>query len=170
MKKTIKIDKGQPLELDSSLGWLYCYQEQFGHDILPDLMPAIESLLTLSVDVLRNGTGAGDVLAALDGDTLSDAFLQLFGFETTTTLNVVWSLAKNADDSIGDPREFYGAYETFPIDRVFPVALQLIIESSVSSKNARSLLTTLNKMRTSISTRSRSQGSTEGLQSTRSDA
>ena len=170
MKKTIKIDKGQPLELDGSLGWLYCYQEQFGHDILPDIMPAIESFLTLSVDVLQNGAKPGDILRCLDSDMLSDAFLKLFSLETTTALNVIWSLAKNADDDIGDPRSFYGQYDTFPNDAVFPVALKLILESSASSKNAKSLLARLEKLIASISTRSQSQASTEGSQSTRSDA
>lgn len=161
MKKTIKI-KEHPVELNSSLGWLYCYREQFGHDILPDLMPALESLLTLSVGVLNSGADPKDVLAALDSDTISDAMINMIGLESVTVLNIIWSLAKNADDDLPDPRSFYGEFDAFPIDTVAPVAFRMIIESSVSSKNAKSLLERLTRARTSLSTRSRSQGSTEG--------
>ena len=159
MKKTIKI-KEHPVELNSSLGWFYCYREQFGHDILPDLMPALESLLTLGV--LNSGADPKDVLAALDSDTISEAMINMIGLESVTVLNIIWSLAKNADDDLPDPRTFFDGFDAFPIDTVAPVAFRMIIESSVSSKNAKSLLERLTRARTSLSTRSRSQGSTEG--------
>ena len=44
MKKTILIED-QPIEINSSLGWLFCYREQFGHDILPDLLPLLDAAL-----------------------------------------------------------------------------------------------------------------------------
>ena len=40
MKKTIKLYKDCELTLSNNAGWLYEYREQFGHDIVPDIMMA----------------------------------------------------------------------------------------------------------------------------------
>lgn len=47
MKRTFDFE-GIPVELNSSMGWFLIYREQFGHDILPDLMPAIDAVFGLA--------------------------------------------------------------------------------------------------------------------------
>ena len=54
MKKEIKIGD-KTVELNSSAGWFYDYQEQFGHDIMPDLMPLLEGLLGTLAELQESG-------------------------------------------------------------------------------------------------------------------
>lgn len=51
-----------------------------------------------------------------------------------TIYNVVWALAKNADDSIGEPTAFFDQYDSLPIlDSEF---LNTIIELTLGSMGA----------------------------------
>ena len=180
MVKTIMIE-GHQVDVDTSAGWFYEYMEQFGHDIMPKIMPIAESILAAVVSVLqekeaaRNGsddTGKGtitekDILTAMENDALVDAFIKISGMEFTTVLNIFWAMAKNHDEKIEGPKEFYKSLESFPWDAMAPEILRLIIESSVSSKNAKSLLEKIDKLTekingTSTSTPSLSPASTEG--------
>lgn len=158
MKKRIKINKSQSIELNSSLGWLYRYREQFGHDILPDLMPALESMLGLAAKAFTGG----DYRNILDDDNLAEFMITVSGMETTTLLGVVWALAKNADDDLDDPETFFNSFDAFPIDTVIPEAFRMIANSSISSKNVKRLLTRIAQAKASLSTGSPSQESTEG--------
>lgn len=166
MKKLVKINNDQSVELNGSLGWLYVYREQFGHDILPDIMPMIESGLTTAVKLMQ-GVEDQEVLTqtnllnAIDDEILNDAFINLSGLELTTVLNIVWAMAKNSDDQISSPELFFNEYERLPLDKIIPVVIRMIIESSISSKNVKSLLTMIKKMNRLHSTRSQSQASTE---------
>lgn len=161
MVKTIRINKDQSIELNSSMGWLYSYREQFGHDILPDLMPMIESLLGLSVKVMQKTDGAKGVIDAIDDEVLTDFVISISGAETLTLLSIIWAMAKNANPAIAAPEEYFDQFETFPLDKVVPAAARMILDSSVSSKNAKRLLTILKGIQ-SRSTRSPSQESIEG--------
>lgn len=169
MKKEITIGN-QRVELNSSAGWLYVYREQFGWDILPDLMPIVETVLGFSIKMLSNVTGdtidLSDIVGVLDDDTIDEMFSTISGLELTTMLNIFWALAKNADDGVGRPRDFLNSFETFPVDEVGPEVFKMIIESSISSKNAKRLLAVLKSMRESanrsLSTNSQSQEPTEG--------
>ena len=166
MIKKININKGQSIELSSSLGWLIIYREQFGHDILPDLMPLIESGLTTAVKVMQNSKGNKevkevDVLENIDDEILTDVFISLSGMEFTTVLNIIWAMAKKADDSIERPEDFYDRFETLPLDTIMPVVVKMIVNSMVSSKNAKRLLMMLKDLKQSTSMKSSSQALTE---------
>lgn len=161
MIKKITLNKDQSMELSGSVGWLMIYKERFGRDILPDIMPVLESGLTASVKMLQNGAGADNFIDSIDDEILTNMFITLSGFEMTTALQIIWAMAKKADDDIPGPEDYYDQFEVFPLDKVLPVAINLIITSMVSSKNAKSLLTMVKSLRTSHSTKSSSQASTE---------
>jgi len=173
MIKTIKITKSQSVELSGSAGWLLIYRETFGHDILPDIMPMIESTLSLAVEILQGSTISVDkngiseidvnsVISNLDGGVLSSLFINLSGLESTTLLRIIWAMAKHADDDTPSILEFYKQFENFPLDVVVPKAVRLIIDSTVSAKNARRLLS-LRKIAAGLpQTKYSLQGSTEG--------
>ena len=56
MIREIRIED-RTVEINSSAGWLYEYRNRFGHDILPDIMPIIESVLAAGVSVLQESGG-----------------------------------------------------------------------------------------------------------------
>ena len=151
--------EGKPVELNSSAGWLYVYRNQFGRDILPDIMPMIESLLTLAIDFMKHSEDGEITFEKLiefaDDDKLDDIYARLSGMETVTLLGIFWVLAKNADRSIGQPEEYFNEFEILPLDEIIPAVFRLIIESSISSKNSQSLLNSLKikKMSQLVSTK-----------------
>lgn len=145
MKKTIKIDDEQKFEINSSSGWLYAYQEQFGHDVLPVLLPAAEALLQTMADLMKDSKSdnVGDILAAADEETISNAFITLSGMQLTTVTNIVWAMAKNANDSIESPREWLNSFDVFPWDIVVPQVLGAALEACISKKKFKKLKETI---------------------------
>ena len=47
MQTTITLENGQEIKIDNNLAWLMEYQNQFGEDILPTLMPLMLSFTDL---------------------------------------------------------------------------------------------------------------------------
>lgn len=150
MIKTIRLNKDQSIELNSSMGWLLVYRETFGHDILPDVMPIIESGLSMAIELLQGSTvnvnkdGAeidiNEIISNIDSGILSSFFINLSGLETTSIMQIVWAMAKNANDDIPNMIEYYNGFDTFPLDVIMPKVVRAIIDSTVSSKNAKRLL------------------------------
>lgn len=143
--KQITINENCKINMDSSIGWLLIYRENFGRDILPDILPMISA----AVDLIAGGIDEkGEVTIAslvenMDSDTVANAMIQLSGLEITTVINVVWALAKNYAKKNGETLEpveiWVDKFDEFPLDVIVPAAAKLIITSSVSSKNLRSL-------------------------------
>lgn len=153
---------GQSIELDSSLGWLYIYQRQFGHDVLPDIMPLAEAVIAGLGDVLTAVTddGAGgktmsaeDALALMNSDNIVDMFIKISGMELTTILDIFWAMVKNKDPMTPDPQKFANSFDRMPlVDELAPALFYIIVDSSASSKNARSLLARIEKAMPSVLT------------------
>lgn len=149
MIKTIEFE-GQKVELNTSAGWLFVYRNRFGHDIFPDLMPIIESIVGAIATMLENGEAEvtpDGIKNLMNDDTITDAFIKLAGMEITTVYQVLWAMAYNADKTIGGPEDFFNSFEKFPLDVVIPELFTAIVESSVSSKNGERLLNGLKKIR-----------------------
>ena len=148
MKRTFDFD-GTPVELNSSMGWFLIYKEQFGHDILPDLMPAIDAVFGLTLDLIgdlnRDRIGLDEILRKLDKDMVSEAIATASGLGATTMVQILWSLAKNANPDIPGPLKWINSFETIPLDEVFMPVINLIFDSCVSKKKAHSLLMALKK-------------------------
>lgn len=157
--------EGQSLEINSSVGWLYAYRNRFGHDILPDLMPLVESILAAVASILEESKGtvsADTIRDAFNNDSFIDAFIKIAGMEVITVYNILWAMAYNADKSIPGPDEYFNRFEKLPVDVILPDLFYAIVDSSVSSKNAERLLGRLKKAIPSESISSPSQESTEG--------
>lgn len=140
MKKTIKLYKDCELTLSNNAGWLYEYREQFGHDIVPDIMPIISAVFKALKELsTQNGKPVTEVIKSLDGDVIEDALIELAGLQSVDLINIVWAMAKCADDEIDEPRKWIRQFETFPLDVIVPKVWSLVLEGFVSSKNLKSL-------------------------------
>lgn len=155
MIKEINISENQKIKLNASLGWVLRYRAQFGHDILPDLLPMLESGLVL-VGGAMDESGELEWRKLLELDTVSNAMISFAGAEFTTALNIIWAMAKNADDSIPAPFEWANQFENFPLDQIVPEVLDAVINTVVSEKNRKRLVALKKKIQPEASTRTAS--------------
>lgn len=143
METTIKIGD-KDVRLNNRAGWTITYRDQFGHDIVPTLMPLFASGLDIVSGIVKEVGGTGeigleDVLAMLDGETLLNAVIHMSGFEFVEMLNITWAMAKEADDSIPEPKTWIRQFEEFPVDVVVPQVVSLAFKGMCSSKNLERL-------------------------------
>lgn len=167
MIKTIKVGNKE-VRLDNNVGWTMVYRDQFGTDIIPSIMPLFSSALDIVSELVKQ-TGkttdisADDILALTDGDAFINAAIHLGGFEFVDFLHITWALAKNADDSLPDPKAWIREFDEFPVDQIAPEVVKLIFKGMISSKNLRKLNSLSKTLQLkSISTQSSSQVSSEG--------
>ena len=113
MIKTISINEEQEITLSNNVGWLLVYKDQFGQDIVPSLIPILNAGIDLvySIYTTTGGKLDKDTIAKLDTDVIEAAIYKLAGFEMVDFLNVVWAMAKNADDKIPEPRKWLNQFE-----------------------------------------------------------
>lgn len=168
MRRTISIEN-HSIEVDTSMGWLFVYRSTFGHDVLPDLMPLVEAALAGLAEIFGSKVIREDhtidpekVMELMDADALVDMLVKMAGMELTTVLQIFWAMAKNARRDLPAAEIFYAGLERFPMDEIIPGLFYAIVDSSVSSKNASSLLAKLRERIPSLSMWSQSQESTEG--------
>lgn len=169
MIKTVKVGNKEVV-LDNNVGWAFVYKDQFGTDIIPSIMPLLASTIDIVAGIVEE---AGDVkeisiesLAKIsDSGKLEDAFIKAASYEFTDFINIVWALAKNADDSIPEPREWVRQFDEFPVDVLGPEVFKLIYAGVVSSKNRKRMNAKMKnvhpKKESSTSTRSSSPESNE---------
>ena len=142
MIKTIKIGK-QDVVLDNNIGWTLIYRDQFGQDIIPSIMPMFASAMDIVSGLAKETDGdeieLKDILKLTDGDALINALIHLGSFEFVDFINITWALAKNADDSIPEPKIWLKQFDEFPIDVIGPEVVKLIFKGMVSSKNLKRL-------------------------------
>ena len=167
MEKTIKIGK-KSVRLNNNVAWTMEYRDQFGRDIVPALMPVIASLLEGMSTIITESNGKeltmSDVANAVQGRTM-DVLLPMFQVEFVDIIvNVTWSMAKAADESIKPPKEWVRQFEEFPIDVIVPAIYELALKGFVSSKNLTRLKkigADLKNLQPSLSTTSSSPDSNE---------
>lgn len=143
MEKTIKIGK-TPVKLSNNTGWAMEYRDQFGHDIIPTLMPLAASTLDVIGGIIKETGKISDItitdlVQVIDTDDMLNAIIHASGLEFVEFINITWALAKCADESIPEPREWVRQFETFPVDEVIPAVFGLIFRGLVSSKNLKRL-------------------------------
>lgn len=134
MIKTIKIDDNTEITLSNNIGWAMEYREQFGHDIIPDLLPALSAIVSMLGELSADKKGRVD-LKKIDKDILQDALVNLAGLQFVDFINLIWALAKNADEKTPEPKKWVKQFEVFPLDVIAPEVFRLITEGLVSSKN-----------------------------------
>lgn len=143
MEKTIKIGK-QEVRLTNNVSWAITYRDQFGHDIIPTLMPMLAAALDVVSGVIDEVSTGGkvemaDLLRVLDGDKLIDIVIHLSGLEFVELINITWAMAKAADDDIPEPKIWVKSFSEFPVDKIAPEIFSLAFKGLVSSKNLERL-------------------------------
>ena len=143
MIKTVKIGNKEVI-LDNNVGWTLIYKDQFGQDIIPSIMPLLAGALDVVSGLFQEAGDKEeisiDTLAKLaDGDALINAMVHIGGFEFVDFLDITWAMAKNADDSIPEPREWIKGFDEFPVDVIGVDVVKLIFKGMVSSKNLKRL-------------------------------
>ena len=169
MEKIIKIGK-QEVRLNNNVAWTMEYRDQFGKDILPAIMPLLASMIegvsTIMADAGRDGElTTTNIAEALEGRTM-DVLLPMFQAEfVDLVVNVTWSMAKAADETIEPPKRWVRQFEEFPLDVVGPAVFDMVLKGFVSSKNLKRLKkigASIKTLQPSHSTTSSSQDSNEG--------
>lgn len=152
MEKIIKI-ADKEVRLNNNVAWTMEYRDQFNKDILPAIMPLVASMVEGVSTVMADATVNGEITTssiaeALEGRTM-EILLPMFQAEfVDLVINVTWSMAKAADESIDPPKKWVRQFDEFPLDVVGPAVLDLALKGFVSSKN----LNRLKKMGESIKT------------------
>ena len=137
MEKTIVID-GKDVKLNNNAAWALEYQDQFGKDILPVIMPLAAAVAETFAAILSEVDGdvsAKNVAEAVQGRTL-DILAPIYQSEVVDLVyNVTWALAKNADPGIPEPRRWLRQFDSFPLDVIIPEVYGMIMQGFTSSKN-----------------------------------
>lgn len=142
MIKTIKISKDKELTISNNLAWAMIYKSQFGHDIVPDIMPIVSAITKLLGELGKMaGKDMAEVLKDLDGDTIQSALIELCALQFTDFINLTWAMAKANDDDIETPEKWVREFDQFPVDIIAPAVFDLLLKGLVSSKNLKSLRT-----------------------------
>lgn len=140
MIKTIKISKDKDLTISNNLAWAMIYKSQFGHDIVPDIMPIVSAVTKLLGELGKMaGKDMTEVLKDLDGDTIQSALIELCALQFTDFINLTWAMAKANDDDIETPEKWVREFDQFPVDIIAPAVFDLLLKGLVSSKNLKSL-------------------------------
>lgn len=141
MEKKVKLDSKNSILLDNNVGWLFIYKDQFGRDIVPSLVPVLNAGIDLVFGIYKElgGEISREKIMQIDPAALTDAIYAAAGIEAVDLLNIVWALAKNADDEIPEPREWVRQFDTFPLDVIAPAVFELVFKSMVSTKNLKRL-------------------------------
>lgn len=142
MQKVVKINSKQSIKLDANFSWLYAYRNQFGVDIAPKLIPALNAGVALYAEVAKHtgeGQTAADIFREIPALEIQNAITELAGLELVDLVNIIWALAKAADDTIDPPEVWVRQFDTFPLDVILPAAVGLVLDSSISTKNLKTL-------------------------------
>ena len=148
MIKTIKLSKTESITLSNNVGWTMEYLDQFGHDIIPDLMPLLSSVTNLVAGIAQAAVESGEtvsykdavgLLARLNSATITDAIIELAGLRFVDIVNITWAMAKCADDDIPEPRVWVRQFESFPVDVIVPEVFNMVLSGMASSKNVKRL-------------------------------
>lgn len=141
MEKKIKLDSKTSITLNNNVGWLFLYKDQFGRDIVPTLVPVLNAGIDLVFGVYKETGGKinKETIMNIDTGALTDAIYNASAIESVDLLNIVWALAKNADEEIPEPREWFKQFDVFPVDVIAPAVFELIFKAMVSTKNLKRL-------------------------------
>ena len=139
MVKSVKVNDNQEIELSNNVGWAYEYREQFGHDIVPDLLPILSAIISLLGDADLSKLDIKKISKIIKMDTVQDALIQLTGLQFVDFLNLVWALNKTADEKIPLPKKWVKQFDSFELDIVAPEVFNLLVEGLFSRKNLNRL-------------------------------
>lgn len=140
MEKTIKIGNKE-IRLSNNVGWTIEYRDQFGKDIVPALMPMLATFIETMATIMGENAeiSMADIITSLEGRAV-DVLLPMFQAEFVDLgINVVWAMAKAADEDIEPPKKWVKQFDSFPLDTIIPTVYELVFKGFVSSKNQKRL-------------------------------
>ena len=165
MEKIIKIgDKS--VKLNNNIAWTMFYRDQFGRDVVQDHVPVLATITETLAAIIPDADADGnvtvqDILESVEGRTL-DLMLPLMSTEIMTTItNVLWAMAKAADEDIDPPREWVRQFDEFPLDVIIPTVYEMAMKGFISSKNWKRLEKMIKTLQPSHSTQLSSLDSNE---------
>ena len=138
MIKTVKINKEQELTLSNNLAWATIYKDQFGHDIIPDIMPLMSAAIRL-IKEMAAYTDMNEIVKNTDFETIQETLIELCAFQFTDVLNLVWAFNKAYDENIDPPEKWVRQFDEVPLDVIVPAMFELLTKGLISSKNLKSL-------------------------------
>lgn len=136
MIKTIIID-GKEVQFKASASFPLVYKANFNTDILTIILPLVSEILD----------GLGDE-AIVDGkivvtpSALSGMLENVYSLEYVDILNLLWTLAKCADETIPEPIKWFGQFDEFPIFDIGKEVFPMLFDSLISKKKLGNLATT----------------------------
>ena len=149
MEKIIKIGK-QEVRLNNNVAWTMEYRDQFGKDILPVIIPMVASVSEGITSIISDADESGmitvkSIASAIEGRSV-DILLPLFQAEfVDIVVNVMWAMAKAADENIDPPKQWVRQFDSFPLDVVIPEVGDLVLRGFSSSKNLKRLKDAIKK-------------------------
>lgn len=139
MIKTIMID-GKEVPFKVSASFPLVYKANFNTDILTLILPLLSEILE----------GLGDE-AIVDGKVvitplaLSEMLKNVYSLEYVDIMNLFWTLAKCADDTIPEPIKWFGQFDEFPMVDIGKEVFPMLFDSLISKKKLGNLATTKKK-------------------------
>lgn len=137
MIKTIKCGKTS-IKISNNLKWAVEYKKQFGHDIVPDIMPILSAISEFVGEISDFSQ-----IKNINGEILKNAMIELCSFQFVDFLHLVWALNKVTGEGMDDPDEWVEQFDEFPLDVIVPAVLEILGKGLVSTKNLKSLRETM---------------------------
>lgn len=142
MEKIISIGDKE-VKLSNNVAWTMEYRDQFHKDVMESMMPIItaliESFSTIISETGKTEIEISDIAEAVQGRSLELTLpLMQLGFNDAV-VNVVWAMAKAADENIDPPKKWVRQFDEFPLDVIVPEVGGLILKGFASSKNLERL-------------------------------
>lgn len=150
MEKRIELNENTEITVTNNIRWMRIYKNQFGHDIVPTLIPVVNAAMEIAFEAYKATGGKAvdkDIINDIDVETIQYALVKAAGLELVDVINVVWAMTRAADKNIPDPETWSDSLETFPLDIIVPEIGMMIVKSLVSEKNFSRLQTVINELK-----------------------
>ena len=139
MEKTITID-GKEVRFKASASFPLIYKANFNVDILTIIMPLLSEIIggaegMFTEDSFKDGS------LVLTPETISTALEGVYSLELIDIMNLLWTMAKCADDEIPEPMKWFGEFDEFPIIDIAVQVFPMLFESLFSKKKFRGTTT-----------------------------
>ncbi len=145
MKKTIVIDNKE-VTFEANAAIFYVYKNQFGNDILTILMPVISEVLRNSDELFKRNiknifkkSGEDKINIDILPSDFGDLLESVYSIEMVDLQNIIWTMAKMADEDIKEPARWYAEFEEFPIFETAKELVEILLPSLISKKKLKKL-------------------------------
>ena len=129
MEKTITID-GKEVSFKATGGIGYRYKAQFGREFLEDVVNLDAFVNSGTERLVKKKLPSGKLVA----EKVTDYDYSKLSLESM--YNLLWTLAKTADENIPDPQKWLDSFDVFPVMNIYTQIQDLLGDNfKVSPKN-----------------------------------